>query len=150
LGDTVIYFEDVEVEKVATAGPYLLTKEEIVEFSSKWDPFNFHTEEAAADESIFGGLAASGVHTVCIFNRLCHDVETLAVRAVVEHQFRYPNPARPGDQIWLESKEVWTKESKSRPDIGVVGGESRLINQDGLEVLTVASVVFVSKRGNTS
>jgi len=83
-----------------------------------------------------------------MFNRLCHDVEMLAVRAVVEHQFRYPNAARPGDQISLESKDVWTKESKSRADIGIVGGESRLINQDGLEGLTVASVVFVAKRGN--
>lgn len=142
----MIYFEDVELEIPRSAGPYLLTEGEIKTFSTQWDPFDFHTEAGAADESLFQGLAASGVHSVCIFNRLCHDVEMLAVQAVVEHQFRYPNAARPGDQIFLKSKEVWTKDSKSRPDIGVVGGESQLSNQNGDVVLDVKSVVFVLRR----
>jgi acyl dehydratase len=142
----MICFEDVELEMVRNAGPYLLTEEEIVEFSSKWDPFDFYTDSEAAGTSIFGGVAASGVHSVCIFNRLCHDIETLAVRAVVEHQLRYPNAARPGDHLTLHSKNVWTKDSKSRPDIGIVGGESQLVNQDGDVVLDVQSVVFVARR----
>jgi acyl dehydratase len=146
----VMYFEDVELDRPRSAGPYLLTEDEIKTFSSKWDPFDFHTQENAAEDSIFGGLAASGVHSVCIFNRLCHDVEMLAVQAAVEHHFRYPNAARPGDQISLESKELWVKESKSRSDIGIVGGESQLTNQDGDVVLEVNSVVFVARRNSLS
>ena len=142
----MIHFEDVELDKVTTAGPYLLTEVEIRAFSEKWDPFDFHLDEQAANESIFGGLAASAVHSICIFNRLCHDIPMLAVRAAVEHQFRYPNAARPGDALSLEEKHVWIKESKSRPDIGIVGGESKLVNQNGESVLDVNSVVFVARR----
>jgi len=125
----MIHFEDVDLEAVTSAGPYELTESEIVEFSSKWDPFDFHTDEAAAETSIFEGMAASGVHSICIFNRLCHDMEKVAVQAVVEHEFHYPNAARPGDRLFLKTRNAWTKESASRPEIGIVGTESQLFNQ---------------------
>ena len=147
-GPNMIYFEDVVLDKVTTAGPYLLTEAEIVEFSSRWDPFDFHTDEQAADASIFEGVAASGIHSVCIFNKLCHDKEMLAVRAVVEHQFRYPSSARSGDELVLKDTCVSTKTSNSRPDIGIVGGECQLVNQDGNVVLDVKSVVFVTRRAS--
>jgi acyl dehydratase len=143
----MIYFEDVELDKVSTAGPYLLTEQEIREFSAKWDPFDFHLEDDAAGASIFGGIAASGSHLGCIFNRLGHDnTPILAIRAVVEHRIRYVNAARPGDELMLEGKNVWVKDSGSRPDIGIVGGESRLLNQTGDVVLEVGSVVFVARK----
>jgi len=142
----MIYFEDIELEAVNSVGPYHLTEADIHDFSLKWDPFDFHTDEKAAESSIFGGLAASGVHLCCIFNRLCHDMEMPAVQAVVQHEFRYPNAARPDDHLVLNSKHSWTKNSQSRPEIGIVGGESQLLNQEGVIVLDVKSVMFVAKR----
>ena len=145
----MIYFEDVQLEQVRQAGPYLLSETEIIEFSSTWDPFDFHTNSTSAEVSLFEGLAASGVHSICIFNRLCHDIERLAVEAVVEHHFRYPSAARPGDALSLASRDVWVKDSKTRPTIGIVGGQSQLINQTGNTVLEVESVVFVTRRSAT-
>ena len=40
-----IYFEDIEIGKVRTAGSFELTKQEIVEFAKKWDPLPFHIDE---------------------------------------------------------------------------------------------------------
>jgi hypothetical protein len=36
---------------------------EIVEFAARYDPQPFHLDDAAATDTLFGGLAASGWHT---------------------------------------------------------------------------------------
>ena len=41
------YFEDVAVGEVMTPGPYHVTRDEMVAFARKWDPFPFHVDEAA-------------------------------------------------------------------------------------------------------
>ena len=75
------YFEDIEVGAEETSGPYVLTKQGIVEFSAQWDPLDFHTNSEAAEGSMFECLTASGVHTACIANQLGHDMQPTAVRA---------------------------------------------------------------------
>ena len=54
------YFEDYRTGEVFEIGDYLITREEIVDFASRYDPQPFHVDEAAARDSIFGGLIASG------------------------------------------------------------------------------------------
>ena len=41
-----------------------MTKEEIIAFATQFDPQPFHIDEDAAKKSIYGGLIASGWHTV--------------------------------------------------------------------------------------
>nr|WP_225121621.1 MaoC/PaaZ C-terminal domain-containing protein [Bradyrhizobium sp. BRP22] len=59
------YFEDVEVGDSQKAGPYSVSKEEIIQFAKRYDPRPFHIDEAAAARSVFGGLSASAAHTLC-------------------------------------------------------------------------------------
>ena len=73
----MLYFEDINEGDRFEAGPYRLTEEEIVSFAEKWDPFEFHTDQEAADSSVLGGLAASGMLTLCIANRLHGKFTTL-------------------------------------------------------------------------
>jgi acyl dehydratase len=40
-----------------------VTREEIKRFASEFDPQPYHLDEAAAECSVFGALAASGWHT---------------------------------------------------------------------------------------
>ena len=54
------YFEGFIAGECATAGEYLVTEAEIIEFASKWDPQPFHVDLAAAEASVFGGLTACG------------------------------------------------------------------------------------------
>ena len=50
-----------------------MTKEEIIAFATQFDPQPFHIDEDAAKKSIYGGLIASGWHTVSLFMRLLAD-----------------------------------------------------------------------------
>ena len=38
--------------------------DEMLDFARRWDPQPFHTDEARAKESPYGGLIASGIHTL--------------------------------------------------------------------------------------
>ena len=67
------YYEDIEVGDTDEFGEYHVTKEEIIEFASKYDPQPFHTDEEAAKDSAFGELVASGWHTAAICMRLLVD-----------------------------------------------------------------------------
>ena len=124
------YFEDIEVGKISTSGPYELTESGIIDFATQWDPFPFHTDVQAAKDSVFAGLTASNCHTVSIACRLFHEIEMDAVLAAMGHEYQYPNPARVGDQLTLETKAIEKRESRSKPDRGIVQGETYLKNQD--------------------
>ncbi len=63
------YFEDYEVGQSFVHGAYELRAEEIMAFARQYDPQPFHLDMAAASSSVFGGLTASGFHTVAIQGR---------------------------------------------------------------------------------
>ena len=47
MGDN--YFENVVVGGIMTAGPYRVTRDEMVEYAEKWDPFPFHEARITYD-----------------------------------------------------------------------------------------------------
>ena len=67
------YFEDFKVGDVVEAGSRKVTKEEIVAFAREFDPQPFHTDEAAAKETIYGGLIASGWHSGSMLMRMFYE-----------------------------------------------------------------------------
>ena len=140
------YFEDIAVGDIQRAGSYLLTETDIIEFATRWDPWPYHTNVDAANESFLGGLTASGVHKVCISCRLLHDIDTPAVISLLGTESQHPNPARVGDELHVESKTIEKRESKSRPDRGIVKGLTQLINQDGVVVLETTTTLLVANR----
>ncbi len=66
------YFEDFEVGDVRHGGRHVVSKDEILRFAREFDPAPFHLDEAAANASVFGGLTASGAHTVALQIKLIH------------------------------------------------------------------------------
>lgn len=64
------YFEDLVGGDTRAAGSYTVTRDEIVTFAEQFNPQPFHTDEVTAAESMFGGLVASGLHTLCLSIRL--------------------------------------------------------------------------------
>ena len=50
-----LYFEDAEIGTSCTAGPYLVTKNEIIQFAQQYDPVPRHIDEEAAVRSVFWG-----------------------------------------------------------------------------------------------
>lgn len=147
-----LYFEDMTVGRRLQAGPYDVTKDEIIAFASRWDPQPTHTDEACAQSSIFGGLTASGCHSFAISSvlakRLPERIKSVAVLGTDE--LRFPNPVRPGDQLWYSCECIDGRQSRSRPTIGIVTMRAALRNQNDLPVLTMKTTIMVEKRPQSS
>ncbi|MGX9432300.1 MULTISPECIES: MaoC/PaaZ C-terminal domain-containing protein [Bradyrhizobium] len=142
------YFEDVEVGDSQKAGPYSVSKEEIIQFAKRFDPRPFHIDEAAAARSVFGGLSASAAHTFAIFISLTNELQpqVRAIAGLGYDELRLPNAVRPGDDLYLEATTLEKRESKSRPDSGIVRGQFRLRNQKGETVLQCVGNGLVARR----
>src|SRR5437667_12499825 len=65
-----LYLDDLHVGQRFTSGSYVMEAARIKEFASELDPQPVHLDEAAAETSIFKGLAASGWHTAAAAMRL--------------------------------------------------------------------------------
>jgi len=65
--DTVtarLFFEDLSPGDSWSLPPFSLDADEIIESRRRWDPQPLHADPVAARATPFGGLIASGVHTV--------------------------------------------------------------------------------------
>jgi len=143
------WFEDLPVGTRTEIGDYLLSREEIIEFASRWDPYPFHVDEQAARDSVFGGLTASSCHLFAICTLLFHrDPDPIAVLAMLgKEAMRFPNPARPGDRLRYRTECVEARESRSNPERGVVTLADELCNQRGEPILTQRVSLLVARRG---
>ncbi len=65
-----ICWDDFAAGDSWVAGAHAVTKEEILAFGQQYDPEPFHSDEAAAEASIMGGLIASGVQMAAWFRML--------------------------------------------------------------------------------
>ena len=145
---TIKFFEDYHVGDKVSAGEFELEKSEIIDFAGKWDPQPFHTDEAAAAESVYGGLTASGCHVVAIAMSLVEksDAKPKVIGALGWDELRFPNPARPGDRLTLTLECIEARPSESKPDRGIVRNQFTLANQNGETVLILKDTILVEKR----
>jgi|SRR6516225_3760235 len=146
---TSLYFEEAEVGKLRRAGPYLVSRDEIIEFAKKYDPQPFHIDEEASSRSVFGGLTASSAHTFAIVISLLPKVQPYSLRFLAGlgwDELRLPIPVRPGDELDLEVAILEKRESKSHSDRGIVRGQIYLRNQKREIVFQGINNVLVARR----
>jgi acyl dehydratase len=79
-------------------GPVSLTEDEIIEFGRVADPQPIHTDPAAARQSYFGGLIASGLHPYVKFHKefWAPMVQEHFIAGLGFDQVRFKQPVRPG------------------------------------------------------
>jgi acyl dehydratase len=145
---SILYFEDFHLGRTFECGPYAVTKEEIVEFASEFDPQPHHLDEEAAKHSMLGGLAASGWHVCAMTMRMFADrmIPVMAARGGSgSREARWVKPVRPGDVLRVEATVVDTKQSRGRPDIGHVVFECRVYNQKELVALVFMTPVIATR-----
>ena len=141
------YFEDFAVGQVfKPSGRVRVEKDEIIAFAKKFDPQPFHLDEAAAQDSVFHGLAASGWHTAAATMRLLvtGDFRLAGGLIGLGAEIAWPEPVRPGDTLRVESEITEISPSRTKPDRGVVVVRSITINQNErpVQVLTAKLLVF--------
>ena len=143
------YFEDFAPGRVWEMEGPTLSKPEIVEFASRFDPQYFHVDEAAAERSPFGGLIASGWHTVGIAMRLICDAylgEAASLGSPGVKEIRWLKPVRPGDRLKLKMTVLEAKISRSKPDRGTVLHRWEVFNQHGEMVMHMEGYGMFSRR----
>jgi acyl dehydratase len=109
------YFEDMVVgAKTRGSRTYKVTREEVIEFASKYDPQPFHLDDEAAKKTYFGRLGSPGLD-----------------------ELRWVKPVYPGDELSVETELIEKRRSKSRPDMGITKSRQTVYNQHGEVVMTM-------------
>lgn len=143
------YFEDYIPGLVCEYGSVSLSEQEIIEFAAQYDPQSFHTDPVAAEQGPFGGLAASGWHTLSVMSRLLvdHYVSTVAsLGSPGIDELRWLQPVRPHDVLRVRATVVDARRSSSKPDRGIVRTNAELFNQDDEPVLRYTVLNFMRVR----
>jgi acyl dehydratase len=149
----VKYFEDFHIGQVVKGKQYYeVTKEEVIEFARKWDPFPFHTDERAAKDSIFKGLTAPAVMVIAISSWLWHTVDgkLAMVSGLGWKEVRFLQPVRPDDKLSIKFECVDVRPSESKPYCGIVSTRVTVTNQKGEAVLSLLDSYLVQRRGKKS
>jgi len=143
------YFEDFAPGQEFTLGSKQVQEDEVIAFARQFDPQPFHVDHAAAEQSLFGRLAASGWHTCGMMMRLVVD-ELLAHSASLGSpgvdQVRWLKPVYPGDTLTVSYFTKSVRESQSKPDRGVVVSVWKAHNQHGDLVATVEGMGMFGRR----
>ena len=146
----MIYFEDLQLNVERDFGTYEVTREEVIEFARKYDPQPFHLSEEAAAKTHFGRLAASGWHTaamtMAVIARRVVDEEQTGLGSPGIDELRWLKPVYPGDTLHVRGEIVEKTPSRSRADIGSFRTKTTVTNQDGVPVMTFASIVLIRRR----
>lgn len=143
-----LHFEELRLGQRFSTGSHTVTAEEIKAFATEFDPQLFHLDEAAARQTLFGGLVASGWHTAAIAMRLLTDGGpplaggTIGLGAQIE----WLHPVRPGDRLHVEGEVIELRASRSRPERGRVTTRNVTRNGAGTIVLVTITQMLVPRR----
>ena len=154
------WFEDIVIDEVFPLGSHTFEADEIIRFATLYDPQYFHLDAEAAKHSHFGGLVASGWHTVSVGHRKMVD-RLFAEEDVVRAEGGTPGvsgpspgvnrmdfkiPVRPGDTVTYRLTVVAKRPSNSWPGWGLLTNHLDGDNQHGEPVYHAELIGFTKMR----
>lgn len=129
-----VWFDDLTIGHSVTAPPAALTREAIIRFAAEFDPQPFHLDEAAARDSFFGALVASGAHSFAFTMRRGVDAGVFTGHAVAGlgvDDIRFLKPIPPDLPLTARFTVTALRPSTSKPGLGIVHWASLLLGPDG-------------------
>ena len=146
----MIFYEDLEIGLTRSFGGYEVTREEVVEFASRYDPQPFHLDDDIAAQTHFGRLSASGWHTCAMTMRMMVDnmmnEKSAGLGSPGVDQLRWKKPVYPGDTLRCETEILEKRRSASRPEMGIFKSRIRTLNQHDEMVLEMISNALIRTR----
>jgi acyl dehydratase len=153
------YFDDIDIGQRNDLGTFTFDAAAMIAFAKKYDPQPFHIDKAAARESHFGGLIASGWHTAGVYMRHLIDTrqkrfaESLARGETLPEpgpspgfvNMRWRAPVYAGDTLHFTS-EIAAKRTVSRPGWGLVFAYNKAVNQHGRVAFEFQGIAFWQMR----
>ena len=147
------YWEDFRAGEVREFGGYAVTREAVLAFAREFDPQPFHLDDAAAEASLFGRLAASGWHTCAMAMRMLCDaylLESASLGSPRVDALRWLAPVYPGDTLRVRFTVLESRPMASRPGVGLVRSSWEVLNQDDATVLTMSGFGMFRRRPEAS
>ena len=105
----MLHFEDIDTDETRMLGPRRLELQDSLDFSNTFDRLPIHIDPVAAEASMFGGLIASGLHTLSLAASLVVDeflVKTSMTGASGMTDVRWFKPVFPPQSIWVRLSAV--------------------------------------------
>jgi itaconyl-CoA hydratase len=146
------YFEDFETGDVYEHRP----GRTITQTDNTWftlltmntHPLHFDEEYAKATE--FGRTLVCSPFTVALLVGMSvSDVSQKAIANLGWREISLPAPVFAGDTLYGESEVLEKRESRSRPEAGIVSVRTTGKNQSGVVVCVFERTILVAKRGHS-
>lgn len=147
------YFDDFAVGDRFESRGATFTEAAIVDFAMRYDPQPFHIDAEAAARGLYGGLIASGFHTLAQAFRVFYDEGVIAACSMGSpglDELRWLAPVRPGDTLHMESEVLDKRPSSSKPDRGILKMRYAALNQRGETVMTFVAIHLLARRPEPS
>ncbi|WP_280153321.1 MaoC family dehydratase [Piscinibacter sp. XHJ-5] len=136
--ESLLYWDDFREGEVRVFGSVVVKQEDIVRFAAEFDPQFFHLDEAAARQTMFGGLIASGWHTAAMTMRMMCDGylrRSTSLGSPGVEQLKWLLPVRPGDTLQVRLTVLEARPLQSKPGVGLVKSRHEVLNQHGQVVM---------------
>ncbi len=108
-----------------------------------------HFDHHYAAQTSFGKPLVDSTFTVALVTgQSVTDVSQNVFANLGWDEVRLPAPVFEGDTIYSRSEVLEKRESRSRPDVGIVSVKTTGFNQEGTVVITFRRTVMVYRRGH--
>lgn len=147
--DTKRAFEDFTPGETAEFHRVTVSREDVIDFATDWDPQPMHLDEEAGRASILGALAGSGWHMICLLMRGINDGilnNSTSAGAPGVDEVRWMKPLLPGDTLTMRYEVLSTRTSRSRPELGFVHFKFDVTNQRGETIMIVECPAMFMRR----
>ncbi len=144
---TLRHWSDVQPGETYSADSITIDRRDILDFAADFDPQPYHLDPEAAENSIFGGLCASGWHVTAVMMRLLTDtftakhIDLLGSNGV--SNLRWRKPVFADDTL----ASVITVKDKSPPGsdprFAYIDCDVDVINQHGDSVIALTTSLMI-------
>jgi acyl dehydratase len=149
INEQKMYWEDFVPGVRECMGQVTVDRQEVIDFARRYDPQPFHIDQEEAENSIYGGIIASGWHTCSMVMRLMCDSYLLNSSSLGSpgiEGVKWSSPVYPDDVLTAFRTVTETRASSSKPDRGIVKTFWETENQNGDVVMSMTGINFFLRR----
>ncbi|MGI6677680.1 MAG: MaoC/PaaZ C-terminal domain-containing protein [Dehalobacterium sp.] len=143
-----MYYEDLIIGQKIPLEEVVLTAEEIHRFAMEYDPLPIHVDSEFATESIYGGIIASGYHTLCAIHSKSIKAKVVFDEIIGGLGFDYLKwtaPVRANDVLHSEM-EIVDKIPSRKKGRGILCYRVTAWNQENQMVITFQAKALIKRR----
>jgi len=143
------WWEDFPVGSARELGSVSVTREAVLDFARQFDPQPFHLDDAAAQASPFGRVAASGWHTCSLLMRMICDgylLDSASLGSPGVENIKWVKPVYPGDTLHGRMTVLAARSMMSKPHSGLVQSRSEVFNQHDELVMSMEGWSMFGRR----